>query len=778
MKTLKQIIKRDKEKFTIPKSVQDIIPVQAIYEDGIFKVGNDKYSKTYMFSDINFAVLSENEKEAVFYDYQEILNSFDTAATTKLTINNRKINKEEFEENILLSMRNDGLDNYRKEYNNMLRQKVASSNAIIQEKYITISINKKNLDDARAYFSRVGAELSTRFLKLGSILTPLDSIERLKIAHDFYHLDDDSAFQFDFKNAMQKGYNFKDAVCPNSMAFEKDYMEIGNKFVRTLYLQGYSSGVRDDFLSSLTGLNKNLMLSIDISPVPMSKAIKDAENRLLGVETNITNWQRKQNSNNNFSATVPYDLEQQRAEMKEFLDDLTSRDQRMLLAVITMVIVADSKKQLDEDTEELMNIANSVTSKLTTLTYQQLDGLNTVMPFGVRKIDVFRTLTTESLAIFIPFNVQDVYHEKGIYYGINPRNGNLIIADRTGLLNGNSFILGVSGGGKSFMAKMEIILRALADPDVDIILIDPEREYKLLTEMLKGQHITISANSSNHINAMDMNKNYGEGASPLADKSQFIMSLCEQVVGTYNIKPEYQSIVDRCALSVYREYISNGYKGKMPTLIDLYDELLKQPEPEAKQIGLSLERYVKGSLNTFAHETNVDVNNRIVCYDILELGKDLTPVGMLAILDNILNRITSNREKGKRTFIFIDEIYLLFAHEYSALFLQKLWKRARKYGACITGITQNVGDLLQSHTARTMLANSEFVVMLNQAAEDRTTVANLLHISDAELKYIENSKVGHGLIKVGSSMVPFENEFPKNTELYKLMSTKPGEDNK
>ena len=448
----------------------------------------------------------------------------------------------------------------------------------------------------------------------------------------------------------------------------------------------------------------------------------------------------------------------------------------MLLAVITMVITADSKKQLDEDTEELMNVANSVTSKLTTLTYQQLDGLNTAMPFGVRKIDVFRTLTTESLAIFIPFNVQDVFHEKGIYYGINPRNSNLIIADRTGLLNGNSFILGVSGGGKSFTAKMEIILRALANPDIDIILIDPEREYKKLTDILHGQHIVISANSNNHTNAMDMNKSYGEGVNPLADKSQFIMSLCEQILGSTNIKPEYQSIIDRCSLSVYQEFISNGYKGKVPTLYDLYDELLKQPEPEAKQLALAVERFVTGSHNTFAQKTNVNVNNRIVCYDILELGKDLMPVGMLAILDNILNRITSNREKGKKTFIFIDEIYLLFEHPYSAIFLQKLWKRARKYGACITGITQNVEDLLQSHTARTMLANSEFIVMLNQAAEDRAELSRLLHISDAEAKYIENVKAGHGLIKIGSSMVPFENDFPKNTQLYKIMSTKPGEE--
>lgn len=407
---------------------------------------------------------------------------------------------------------------------------------------------------------------------------------------------------------------------------------------------------------------------------------------------------------------------------------------------------------------------------------QMYDALKTVLPYGVRKIDTMRTLTTESLAVFIPFNVQDIYHKKGIYYGVNPRNRNLIVADRFLLLNGNSFILGVSGGGKSFTAKMEIICRALSDPDADVIVIDPERENKIITETLKGQHIIISANSHNHINAMDMNKNYGEGVDPLVDKTQFIMSLCEQILGSSAITPQHKSIVDRCTYNIYRKYINNNYEGEPPTLVDLYDNLLEQPEPEASQLALAIELFAKGSLNTFAKQTNVDINSRFICYDILELGKQLMPIGMLVILDSILNRITANRENGRKTYIFIDEIYLMFEHEYSAEFLYRLWKRARKYGACLTGITQNVEDILQSHTARTMLSNSEFVVMLNQAATDREELARLLNISDTELDYITNAKAGHGLIKIGSSLVPFENDFPKNTKLYKLMSTKPCED--
>ena len=408
------------------------------------------------------------------------------------------------------------------------------------------------------------------------------------------------------------------------------------------------------------------------------------------------------------------------------------------------------------------------------LKFQQLDGLNTAMPFGVRKIESFRTLTTESLAVFIPFRVQDICHTNGVYYGQNVISKNMIIADRRQLLNGNEFILGVSGGGKSFTAKGEVINQVLAG-NADIIIIDPEREYSPLVRALGGEIINISATSPTHINAMDMNREYGDGANPVILKSEFIMSLCEQLIGGNNLGAVQKSIIDRCTASVYRAYQQNNYTGEVPTLQDFRAELLKQSEPEAQEIALAIELFTNGSLNTFAKKTNVDTDNRLICYDILDLGKQLMPIGMLVVLDSILNRITQNRAKGKNTFIFIDEIYLLFQHEYSANFLFTLWKRVRKYGAYATGITQNVDDLLQSHTARTMLANSEFIVMLNQASTDRLELAKLLNISDTQLSYITNVDAGHGLIKVGSSLVPFANKFPKNTKLYKLMTTKPGE---
>jgi len=774
IKTLAKLFKQEKEKFVVPKGVQDVIPIKAIYDDGIFKVGKDKFSKTFKFTDINYAVASREDKEAMFLEYSELLNSFDSGATTKITINNRRLNRLDFEETILLPLKGDELDVYREEYNKMLLEKATGANAIVQDKYITISVSKKNVEEARSYFARVGADLIAHFGRLGSKCAELETDERLRVFHDFYRVGEESSYRFDIRETRRKGHDFKDYICPDSMEFEKDYLKIGDRYARVLFLREYASFIEDDMVAELTDLNRNLMMSIDVIPVPTDEAVREAESRLLGVETNITNWQRKQNQNNNFSAAVPYDMEQQRKEMKEFLDDLTTRDQRMMFAVITFVHTADSKAQLDQDTEALLTVARKHLCQFGVLKFQQLDGLNTVMPFGTRKIDTFRTLTTESLAVFIPFRVQDIYHENGIYYGQNVISKNMIIADRRLLLNGNAFILGVSGGGKSFAAKGEIINQILAS-DADVIIIDPEREYSALVKALGGEIINISATSKNHINAMDMNKEYGDGANPVILKSEFIMSLCEQLIGGESLGAKQKSIIDRCTASVYRAYQQSGYTGTVPTLRDFREELLRQDEPEAREIALAIELFTNGSLNTFAKPTNVDTDNRLICYDILDLGKQLMPIGMLVVLDSILNRITQNRAKGKNTYIFIDEIYLLFRHEYSANFLFTLWKRVRKYGAYATGITQNVDDLLQSHTARTMLANSEFIIMLSQASTDRMRLAELLNISDRQMSYITDVEAGHGLIKVGSSLVPFANKFPKNTKLYKLMTTKPGE---
>ena len=775
MRTLARIFKQDKEKFKVPRRVQNIIPIKAMWDDGIFLVSRNKYSKSYKFLDINYAVASREDKEAMFLDYSELLNSLDTGVTTKITINNRRINKLDFEKTMLLKDENDGLDKYRKEYNQMLLAQTKKSNEIVQEKIITISVYKKSIEEARSYFSRAGADLINHFNSLGSKCIELDATERLRIAHDFYRTGEETSFRFDIHECMKKGHSFKDNICPDHVEFHPDYMKIGERYARILFLKEYPSFIKDSMITELTDLNRNMMLSIDVIPIPMDEAVREAENRRLGIETNITNWQRKQNANNNYSAIIPYDMEQQRNESKEFLDDLTTRDQRMFSALITMVLTAEDKEQLDNDTDSVKQIARKHLCQLGVLKFQQLQALNTVLPFGQRKINVLRTLTTESLAAFMPFKVQEIRHENGIFYGQNTISKNMIIADRKQLLNGNSFILGVSGSGKSFTGKQEISSIMLKDKNADIIIIDPEKEYAPLVRSMGGEVIKISATSENHINAMDMNSEYGDGANPVILKSEFILSLCEQLIGSGNLGPKQKSIIDRCTASVYRIFQQGNYQGIPPTLQDFREELLKQEEPEAKEIALAIELFTNGSLNTFALNTNVDTSNKLICYDILDLGKQLLPIGMLVVLDSILNRITANRTKGKNTYIFIDEIYLLFQYEYSANFLFTLWKRVRKYGAYATGITQNVEDLLQSHTARTMLANSEFIIMLNQAYIDRLELGKLLNISDEQMSFITNVGAGEGLMRVGSANVPFVNRFPKNTELYRLMTTKPGE---
>ena len=771
IKTLKNLFKQDKERYTVPRKVQDVIPVRRIWKDGIFMTGG-KFAKTYKFTDINYLVASREDKESMFLTYSELLNSLDSGATTKITINNRRLNKANFEQSILMPLRGDFRDEYRREYNQMLLDKATGANGIVQEKYLTISVVKKDIEEARAYFARVGADLISHFSALGSKCTELDAEEKLRVLHDFYRQGEEAAFHFDPQDMMKKGHDFRDYICPDSIEKNSDYLKLGEKFCRVLFLKDYASYIKDSMVTELTDFNRNMMLSIDVVPVPTDEAVREVENRLLGVETNITNWQRRQNANNNFSAVIPYDMELQRKESKEFLDDLTTRDQRMMFGLITMVLCADSKEQLDSDTEAVLSVARKHMCQLATLKFQQLDGLNTVLPIGVRKINAFRTLTTESLAVFIPFKVQEIRDSGGIYYGENAISHNLIMCNKANLLNQSAFLLGVPGSGKSFCAK-ELITFLILNTDDDILICDPEGEFAPLVQALGGDISTIirmAAGGKDRLNAMYMVDGYGEN-NPIVEKSQFVMSLVEQI-DKNGVGPQQKSIIDRCTALVYQEA---QQKGTVATLCDLRDKILEQPEDKAKEIALSLELFTKGSLDIFGHESTVDLDKRIVVFDIRSLGAQLKPTGLLVITDTILNRVTLNWKKGKRTHVFIDEFHVVFENEQSGIFFNSAWRQFRKRGAYPTAITQNVEYLLDSVQASTMLSNSEFVVMLNQAASDRAKLAKLLNISDEQMSYVTNADAGCGLIKYGSALVPFINRFPKNTKLYQLMTTKPGE---
>lgn len=652
IKTLQNIMSQDKERFVVPKSVQQAIPIQTIWNDGVFKIGKNKFSKTYKFTDINYSVASKEDRKAMFRKYVGIIGSLDSTTTTKITVNNRHLNRDDFEKQILIPLKEDGLDIYRKEYNAMLLDKAMGTNSIVQEKYVTVSVYKRNIEEAKNAFNRIGTELRGHFTRLGSKMTELDATERLRCLHDFYRSGEETQFDFDIKDCMKKGHHFKDVICPDSFEFHSDHFKMGERYGRVLFLRRYGNYIDDDVIAALTELNRNMMFSVDIITIPTDEAIREVENRLLGVETNITNWQRRQNENQNYSAIIPYDMQQQREEATEFMEDLTVRDMKMTFAVITMVHTAETKEQLDLDTDALLAVGRVKKCHFTTLKYQQIDGLNTVLPIGHRKIDAVRTLVSESLGTFMPFNVQEIMDEGGIFFGENASSGNLIMCNKEKLLNPNAFILGVPGSGKSFNAKENIVFLALSTDD-DILICDPEREYAALIEALGGEVIRIAPGSEDHINAMDMVEGYGDGKNPIIEKSQFVLSIFEQLEKN-GITSSGKSIIDRCTREIYEEY-QNG--GKVPTLCVLREKLYEQPEPEAQKLALSMELFTDGSLNAFAHETNVDMNNRMIVYDILDLGEHLKTMGLLVITDAMLNRVSENWKKGKRTHLFIDEFH-------------------------------------------------------------------------------------------------------------------------
>ena len=689
IKTIKTMSKQEKERYTVPRKVQDVIPVRRIWPDGIFLTGN-RFSKTYRFSDINYLVASREDKESMFLTYSELLNSLDSGAVTKITINNRRLNKANFETSILMPIQGDFRDEYRGEYNQMLLDKATGANGIMQEKYITISVVKKDVEEARAYFARVGADLISHFAALGSKCVELDATERLRILHDFYRQGEESEFVFNAREMMKRGHSFKDYICPDGIEKNSDYLKLGDKFCRVLFLKDYASYIKDNMVTELTDMARNLMFSIDIVPVPTDEAVREVENRLLGVETNITNWQRRQNANNNFSAVVPYDMELQRKESKEFLDDLTTRDQRMMFAVMTLAITADTKEQLDSDTEAVLSVARKHMCQLAVLKFQQLDGLNTALPIGARKINAFRTLTTESLAVFIPFKVQEIQDKGGIYFGENAISHNLIMCNKANLLNQSAFLLGVPGAGKSFSAK-ELIAFLMLHPDYaddDILICDPEGEFGALVKTLGRERATVAhlvAGGKDRLNAMYMVEGYGEN-NPIVEKSQFVMSLIEQI-DKRGVGPQHKSIIDRCTALVYPEAEKAG---RAATLCDLRQKLLEQPEDKAKEIALSLELYTTGSLDIFGRESTVDLSKPYVVFDIHGLGEQLKPAGSLVITDTILNRVTLNWKRGKRTHVFIDEFHVMFENEQSGIFFNSAWRQFRKRGAYPTAITQNV----------------------------------------------------------------------------------------
>ncbi|HWS41810.1 MAG TPA: DUF87 domain-containing protein, partial [Pseudoflavonifractor sp.] len=641
IKTLTAANRSEREYFKIPRSVQQSIPIQRIHKGGIWQMGG-KFSKTWSFADINYSVASHDDQMEMFLAYCGVLNSLPTDATTKITINNRRLNRTDFQRTILMKSRGDGLDAYREEYNAILSEKAAESNNLVQDKYITVSVSKKNIEEAQTFFNRVDNDLGKGFGKLDSAAHSLDNYDRLRIFHDFFRPGEEQYFRFDLEETMRKGHDFRDFICPDALQFKAGYFEMGGRVGRVLFLREYASFIKDSMITELSDFSRDLMLSIDILPIPTDEAVKEIQSRILGIESDITRWQQKQNSNNNFTATIPYELEQLRTEAKEFLDDLTSRDQRMMFATVTLVHAADTLEQLDADTETLLSIGRKHLCQFAPLRYQQEDGLNTALPYGLRRIEAMRTLTTESTAVLMPFRVQEIQDAGGLYQGVNAVSKNLLICNRKRLQNPHGFILGVSGSGKSFSMKEAISFLALSTDD-DIIVIDAEREYGDLIRSLHGEVVEISPSSPHHINPLEITEGYGIGENPVAMKSELLMSICEQQMGVGQLGAYQKSIIDRCTANIYHDFAKGGGSVRQPVLTAWRNEVKRQPEREAQEVALASELFIEGSLNMFAHETNVDLRNRIVSFDLYEMGEQLKPTALNVTMETIQNRVAANR---------------------------------------------------------------------------------------------------------------------------------------
>lgn len=747
--------------------------MQNIWPDGIAQISATEFSKTWAFTDINYMSADDDGQTAMFLKYSAALNSIDSSSTVQITVNNRRLDRSAFERDVLMQLRGDDNDKYRAEYNRYVTEKAMSDNGIFQERYITTTVQKRTVQDARTALSRSLTSLSTRFRDLGSRLTPLNASERLKIFHDFYRPGEESYFHIDIPEMRKRGHDFRDYICPDGIERHSDYIVVGGKqFCRVLFLKEYGAYVDDDMVGKLTDASRPMMLSITISPVPMDAAIRQAEEKVMAVDINVNQWQQRQNKNNNYSAAIPPDMEMQRREAREFLSDLRTRNQRMFQATITVLLTAESKEELDAVTDDIKSIGQEKSCQFATLQFMQQDGLNSVLPFGKKILPLERTLITESLAVFLPFRVQEIQEPGGTCFGVNPVSKNLILLNRANLLNQSSIICGIPGSGKSMMAKQDIATIIL-DSEDDVLIADPEGEFAPLAKALGRDNATIirmAAGGRDRLNAMQLEAGYSED-NALADKSEFIMSLIEQIDGTA-VGPHHRSIIDRCVTAVYSKAAAAD---TVPTLSTLRQELLEQPEPEAQAIALSLELYTDGNLDIFGHESTVNINNRIVVFDLHSLSAQLKAPALLIVTDTILNRVSQNWAAGKRTHIIIDEYHIVYENKHSAMFFDSAWRMFRKRNGFPTAITQNVEFLLDSPNAKLMLSNSEFLVMFRQSDQDRLKFTELFSASDKEMAYCADVQAGCGLIRYGRNLIPFENHFPKDTELYQLFTTKPGE---
>ena len=761
------------------KSAQDSIPYERMWPDGICRVAGSRYTKTIQFQDINYQLSQNEDKTAIFEGWCDFLNYFDSSIQFQLSFLNLAASEETFARAINIPLQGDDFDSIRVEYMTMLQNQLAKgNNGLIKTKYLTFGIDADSLKAAKPRLERIETDILNNFKRLGVAAETLDGKARLAQLHGIFHMDEQVPFRFEWDWLAPSGLSTKDFIAPSGFEFRTGkQFRMGKKYGAVSFLQILAPELNDRMLADFLDMESSLIVSLHIQSVDQIKAIKTVKRKITDLDRSKIEEQKKAVRAGYDMDIIPSDLATYGAEAKKLLQDLQSRNERMFLVTFLVLNTADTPRQLDNNVFQASSIAQKYNCQLTRLDFQQEEGLMSALPLGLNQIEIQRGLTTSSTAIFVPFTTQELFQngKEALYYGINALSNNLIMVDRKLLKNPNGLILGTPGSGKSFSAKREIANCFLLTND-DIIICDPEAEYAPLVERLHGQVIKISPTSTNYINPMDLNLDYSDDESPLSLKSDFILSLCELIVGgKEGLQPVQKTIIDRCVRLVYQTYLNDPRPENMPILEDLYNLLRTQEEKEAQYIATALEIYVTGSLNVFNHQSNVDINNRIVCYDIKELGKQLKKIGMLVVQDQVWNRVTINRAAHKSTRYYIDEMHLLLKEEQTAAYTVEIWKRFRKWGGIPTGITQNVKDLLSSREVENIFENSDFVYMLNQAGGDRQILAKQLGISPHQLSYVTHSSEGEGLLFYGSTILPFVDHFPKNTELYRIMTTKPQE---
>ena len=767
--------KADKKAEEKRLSAQKSIPYREMARDGICRVQDKYYSKTIRFYDINYQLAQNEDKNAIFENWCDFLNYFDSSIHFQLSFINHHSNMKEFESVIQIKPQHDAFDDVRMEYAQMLKNQLAKgNNGLVRTKYITFGIEAENIREAKPKLERIETDILNNFKVLGVSAYPLDGRERLQIMYETFNPEEKVPFQFSFDQVLRSGMGTKDFIAPTSFLFKngKDFM-MGNTLGAVSYLQILAPELTDRMLAEFLDMDRNLIVNLHIQSLDQMKAINLVKSKVTDINRMKIEEQKKAVRSGYDMDIIPSDLNTYGGEAKRLLEDLQSRNERMFLVTIVFLNTAKTKQELDNAVFQTAGIAQKYNCSLRRLDYMQEPGLMSSLPLGLNLIPIKRALTTTSTAIFVPFTTQELFMEgESLYYGLNALSNNMIMVDRKKLKNPNGLILGTPGSGKSFSAKREITNAFFVTQD-DIIIGDPEGEYYPLVNALGGQVIHISPTSHDYINPMDINLDYSDDDNPLGFKSDFILSLCELIMGSRNgIEAEEKSVIDRCLPLVYQKYFEAPVPENMPILGDLYECLRQQKEVQAQRIATALEIYVNGSLKVFNHRTNVELNNRIVCFDIKDLGKQLKKLGMLIVQDQVWNRVTVNRAAHKSTRYYIDEFHLLLKEEQTAAYSVEIWKRFRKWGGIPTGITQNIKDLLASREIENIFENSDFIYMLNQAAGDRQILAKQLNISPHQLSYVTNSGEGEGLIFYGSTIIPFKDKFDKSLRLYSLMTTK------